>query len=131
MKNNSKGITLLELMITVAIVAILASIAYPSYSDYVRHSRRSEAIETLLSTQMRQEEYRVINRVYANTSQIGLTNGDYYNFAASAAVSAGIATYTLTATATGSQVGDAEGGVACNLTITNQNVKGPNDACWK
>jgi prepilin-type N-terminal cleavage/methylation domain len=131
MKNNSKGFTLLELMVTVAIVAILAAIAYPSYSNYVRHSRRSEAIEALLSAQMRQEEYRVINRTYANTSQLGLVNGDYYDFASSAAVSAGIASYTLTATAKGSQASDSENSVTCNLTITNQNTKGPNDACWQ
>ena len=126
MENNSKGFTLMELMVTVAIIAILAAIAYPSYSNYVRHSRRSEAIEALLSAQMRQEEYRLINRVYANTAQLGLTNGDYYDFASSAAAS-----YTVTATAKGSQVGDSENGVACNLTITNQNTKGPNDACWQ
>ena len=131
MENNSKGFTLMELMVTVAIIAILAAIAYPSYSNYVRHSRRSEAIEALLSAQMRQEEYRLINRVYANTAQLGLTNGDYYDFASSAAVSAGVASYTLTATAKGSQAGDSESGVACNLTITNQNTKGPNDACWQ
>lgn len=41
---NSRGFTLIELMIVVAIVAILASIALPAYQDYVVRSRVSEAL---------------------------------------------------------------------------------------
>ena len=54
MKNNSRGFTLLELMVVVAVIAILASIAYPSYQNFVMQSRRSDAIEGLLSAQLRQ-----------------------------------------------------------------------------
>lgn len=128
------GFTLIEVMITVAIIAILATIAYPSYLDYVRHSRRSDAISSLLSAQLRQEEFRLTNRRYADDSektQIGLTDSTFYLFSVSAAGSAATSTYTMTATATGGQVGDSENGVACNLTITNRNVKGPNEDCWK
>jgi prepilin-type N-terminal cleavage/methylation domain-containing protein len=39
----SRGFSLIELMIAVAIVAILATIAYPSYSDYVMRGRIPEA----------------------------------------------------------------------------------------
>ena len=126
------GFTLIEVMITVAIIAILATIAYPSYLDYVRHSRRSDAISSLLSAQLRQEEYRLTNREYAGSiADIGLVDSTFYSFSVSAAGSAASATYTMTATAIGGQVGDSENGVACNLTITNRNVKGPNEDCWK
>lgn len=127
MKNNSSGFTLLEVMIVVAIVAILASIAYPSYQSYVLRSHRSEAIQGLLSAQLRQEEWRVTNGTYTGTmSNIGSASGDYYNFSVSIG-SGAVPTYTITADPKGSQAADTE----CDpISITNTDVKDP-DECWK
>ena len=45
--HSSKGFTLIEMMVTVAIVGILAGVAGPSLSKYVRRAKTTEAVINL------------------------------------------------------------------------------------
>lgn len=119
------GVTLLELMITVAIVAILAAIAYPGYQGHMLKSRRADALEHLLSAQLKQEEQRVTSGAY--TTDFALLGGatlDHYTFTVTVTGN----NYTLTATAkSGSPQANDTG--CTSLTINQQDQKMPAN-CW-
>ncbi|OIN10370.1 type IV pilin protein [Oceanisphaera psychrotolerans] len=126
---KSTGFTLIELMIVVAIVAILATVAYPAFSSYLVKSKRVEAIQTLYSMQLKQEDWRITHPTYtsAATDLINPTSNAHYSYSTS--LSGG--SYTVTATAKGSQLNDKEGGVSCSpLTLSRNNSKTP-AVCWQ
>lgn len=126
----TKGFSLIELMIAVAIVAILAAIAYPAYNEQVTKARRSDAHSALLNMAALMEHYYTENNTYAGASiaNIGAnatSSEGHYNMSIG---NLSATTYTLTATPTGAQASDTTCGA---LTLTNTNVKGPNPAsCW-
>jgi prepilin-type N-terminal cleavage/methylation domain-containing protein len=61
---RSRGFTLIEVMIVVAIVAILAAVAIPSYRDYILRGQLTEATTALSSYQVQMERYFQDNRTY-------------------------------------------------------------------
>lgn len=61
----SRGFTLIEVMVTVAIVAILSAIAIPSYTEYVQRARIIDAVGTLSDMRNKMEQYFQDHRSWA------------------------------------------------------------------
>lgn len=100
---NSRGFTLIEIMIVVVILGIIAGIAIPQYQNYVIKATRSAAQQFLLQVANRQEQYVMDRRTYfvaancAAFSGFGVVAPDdvcrYYGVSMT-----GGTTYTITAT---------------------------------
>jgi type IV pilus assembly protein PilE len=64
-RRHESGVTLIELLITMAVVAILASIAFPSYAMFMKKSRRGDAESTLMDIAQREQQYLLDTRTFA------------------------------------------------------------------
>lgn len=155
---KSKGFTLIELMVVVAVVAILASIAIPSYRDQIRSGRRGDAQAALMGLAQAMERDFTLKGTYRCADSADVSKTDYstctddanatpgvyatqspidgstkfYNLTI---VSANATSYVLRATPIGDQIGN---GI---LELTSTGVKGwdrngdgdtsdTGEACW-
>ena len=142
---KSKGFTLIELMIVVAIVGILAAVALPAYRSFVLKSHRTEAINGLLDAASRQARYYTTNNTYttsmttlgyaADPNPVASTSNRYFNvsvFSVTAATTTAPASFVLQAVPQGGQVNDTCG----TFTYTEAGIKGLSGntatvaSCW-
>lgn len=126
MKVQSRGFTLIEVMIVVAIVAILSAVALPSYREYIRRGHRAEARAALLQGAQWLERAATATGTYPLTASFPtalttIQSGRYTIAVASPPASATSgAAFTLTATPAGAQVGDKCG----NYTLAHTGARG-------
>lgn len=130
---NTKGFSLIELMIVLAIIGVLGAISYPSYDSYMKKSRRSDGKIGLQRMADRQERFYLQNNTYTtNPASVGGT-GTEKNYYVLSVDAADVNTFTLSATAVagGPQANDTttNHGDCTVLTLTAAGAKTP-AACW-
>lgn len=123
-----RGLTLVELMITVAVAAILAAVAVPAYTDYVRRSRVPAALDALAAYYTRMEQrFQDLGQYGSGTCAVTVPTVANFTVACTTTGQA----FTATATGSGPMAGY---GYAINHLGTRTTVahpKGlPGANCW-
>jgi len=150
-RRRAAGLTLVELMVTLAVLAIIVTIGYPMYTAQVQKARRADARAGVMEIAMAQErEFAAwggyseptgaiagitsndgapapdANSVFnTDMARIGAQYGANYTFT----VTATDTTFTITATATGKQASDAS---CATFSVDQTGTKGATDVnlCW-
>ncbi len=104
----TRGFTLLELLIAVAIFSLLAAFAYPSFLDHARKTKRGVAKSALIDLAARQTQYHLDNKTYTgDLTNLGYPTSPAYIDSSGNRVAA-------TATDRIYQIGTAAGTVSAN-----------------
>ena len=130
---QSRGFTLLELLINVAVIGIISSIAYPSYVDNISRANRSEAQRELLRMASLQEQYFIDHREYtADMTKLGVATDPYITNSGLYSIDTTVVgiTYTLVATAKGRQITADSSCLTLSVTDTCKKTAASTH-CWE
>ncbi len=117
---RTRGFTLIELVVAMAVVGILVAIAFPSYQEQVRKTRRADGKAELMETAQQLERcYTRFSRYNDGNCGVALPfdSSEGYYVVSAAAITA--SAFTLDATPQGDQANDTRCGVL-RLTSTGQ-----------
>ena len=123
---RTRGFTLVEMVITIAVIAILAGVAWPSYESYVRRSKRATALSALMTIANREQAHLLDLRGYTtslaalNVSAPQELRGDY---AFTIVVDNAVSPRTFVATATPLNLQARNGELP--LTVSQSGARSP------
>ena len=127
----SRGFSLIEMAVIMAVLGILLAIALPAYREHVRKSIRAEAQSFLTGVASRQQQFLVDKRGYAaSVAALNMAPPSHVkaNFEDPITVDVPAVvppTFTLTAKAIGDQAKDK----CATLTLDSAGNRGP-AGCW-
>lgn len=127
---RTKGFTLIELMVTIAVVAILASVALPAYTAYLQRARVPVALDALSAYLTRMEQrYQDVGNYGAADCAVAVPTAR--DFAVTCAISDGGQGFTATATGSGPVSGYVFTINHLGTRVTVNHPKGaPSTNCW-
>jgi type IV pilus assembly protein PilE len=141
-RRSTRGFTLIELMLVVAVAGVLSGVAYPSFMGQLQKIRRADALVSILQIQAAQERYRANNVAYGTLAEIGAaatSSAGHYVLQVTEPSATG---YEVVASAIGAQAHDTpcrnlrlriEGGnlvQASGADAATNNPPAQNRQCW-
>ena len=131
----SRGFTLIELMIAVAIVGLLAAVAYPSYTEYVKKTRRAEAAAILLEAAQIAERQFSQTGSYAGApipSQSPSGGSAAYNVALNTDPADPLVLGGFSISASAVSGGSMAGDTCADMSVNGLGERFPdNETCWR
>lgn len=130
MAMKSKGFTLIELMMTVAILAIIIAVAVPAYNNQIQKTRRADAQSGLLDAAQALERCFTRNNTYVECDVRNVSPDGFYHINANLQVTG----YLLSADPGGENASGQQDGDPCG-TFTldhrgNKSAGSETDRCW-
>lgn len=137
---KTKGFTLVELMIVVAIIGIVVAFGYPAYRDQVMKARRADGMAFLLDIADRQERFYADRGTYTTTiTDLGYADanspeGGYYSASVTDDPANDLTiTFTVTVTPQNGQDADTKCGAFTLTSLGVKSISGSSSVqdCWK